>query len=83
MLREQSKSRINIGKTLLEVSALVVQVCNVVEWFKQEGAESDCLLEIVFRLLNIAFAQFEYAQVIVRLCMRCIVTHCNLKGLVR
>ena len=59
----------HVSERRLELTTLVVQISQVEDWFKEIVCRTSTLLEVVLGLLNIAFAQFEDAQIVVRFCM--------------
>lgn len=69
MLWEQSQCLVHHGETLLEFAALIMEVGHIEYGFEEIVCRLLGLQEVVLRLLDISFAQFENAQVIERLSM--------------
>ena len=56
MVWVNSQGSFHISETLLEISPLIVQVRNVIQWFEEECSQASTLLEVVPCLLNVSFA---------------------------
>lgn len=58
MLREKLQSFKTMSVAQLKLTAFIIQVSYVVRWLKQKAAATIALLEIAFRLINVALSQF-------------------------
>jgi hypothetical protein len=58
MLREKLQGFKTMSVAQLKLAAFIIQVSYVVRWLKQKAAATIALLEIAFRLINVALSQF-------------------------